>query len=217
MYFSHGAEIHPYYIFQEENIMSKKEEKSNIFVLAECAMMVALSIAIFTISDFIPWPAFVQGGSVTLFGQVPVIVLSYRRGIKYGLAGSFVLALFELFMGLANFSYVKTIGSYIIVALFDYIIAYGGLGLGGIFRKSGFKPSVGLSLGAVCVCLLRYICHFISGVTVWRDYTQNLKASAIFSLTYNGSYMLPETVITVIGCVAVAAILKNKIKALISE
>lgn len=189
-----------------------KSKNSGTFVLAESAMMIALSIAIFVISDFIPWPAFVQGGSVTLFGAVPIVLLSYRRGIKAGLAASFVLSVFELFMGLANFSYVKTIGSYIIVALFDYIIAYGGLGLGGMFRKMKGKDSVKLSAGAAVVCLIRFVCHFISGVTVWRDYTQSLKASVIFSITYNGSYMLPETIITIIGCIAVAAILKDKVK-----
>lgn len=197
--------------------MSNTAKKSNVFILAESAMMVALSIAIFTVSDFIPWPAFVQGGSVTVFGQVPIIVLSYRRGIKYGLSGSFVLAVFELFMGLANFSYVKTPGAYVIVALFDYIIAYGCLGLGGMFRKTKYNDKLSIACGAFIVCFVRYICHFISGVTVWRDYTQNLKASTIFSITYNGSYMLPETIITVIGCVAVAGILKNKIKAVKAE
>lgn len=198
-------------LFWEENM--KKSRDSGIYVLAESAMMIALSIAIFVISDFIPWPSFVQGGSVTLFGQVPIILLSYRRGIKNGLAASFVLSVFELFMGLANFSYVKTVGAYVIVALFDYIIAYGCLGLGGMFRKLRGKDSVKLSAGAAVVCLVRYVCHFISGVTVWRDYTQNIRASVIFSVTYNGSYMLPETIITIVGCLAVAVILKDKTKA----
>ena len=188
------------------------KNKKNIYIIAECAMMSALSIAIFTISEMIPWPAFLHGGSVTIFAQVPVIVLSYRRGVKYGLSAALVIGIVELFFGLANFSYVNTIGAYIIVALFDYIIAFGCLGLGGIFRNLKYSHRANITLGAVLVSFLRFSCHFFSGVTAWRDYTKNLTATVIYSFTYNAGYMLPETIITVIGCLAVVSILKNNIK-----
>lgn len=188
------------------------KNKNKIFVLAECAMMSALSIAIFTVSEMIPWPTFLHGGSITIFAQVPIIVLSYRRGVKYGLAAAFVIGVVELFFGLANFSYVNTISAYIIVALFDYIVAFGCLGLGGIFRNSKYSHKANITLGAVLVSFLRFSCHFFSGVTAWRDYTKNLTATVIYSFTYNAGYMLPETIITLIGCLAVASILKNNIK-----
>lgn len=184
--------------------MQKNLRKTQI--LAESAIMTALSIALFAISDMLPWP-FLYGGGFSLFAQVPIIIVSYRHGIKNGIAASTVLAVFEMMMGFKNFSYVSGIAAYLIVALADYIIAFGCLGLGGIFRgriKGNQKAE--LTAGALTVCFIRFICHFISGITVWSGYCPEGQAVAVYSLTYNGAYMLIETIITLIGAVAVAAV-----------
>ncbi len=184
--------------------MQKSLRKTQI--LAESAIMTALSIALFAISDMLPWP-FLYGGGFSLFAQVPIIIVSYRHGIRNGLAASTVLAVFEMMMGFKNFSYVTGIAAYLTVALADYIVAFGCLGLGGIFRgkiKSNQKAE--LAAGALTVCIIRFICHFISGITVWSGYCPEGQAVAVYSLTYNGAYMLIETVITLIGAVAVAAV-----------
>jgi thiamine transporter len=199
------------FVFNKYKEVSIMKQKSSIYVLTESAIMVALSCALFAVSEFIPWPNWLQGGGITLFGQVPIIVLSYRRGLKAGIPAALVLAIFELIMGLSNFAYVKGFGSYLIVALFDYIIAFGVLGLGGVFRNLKGNDKIKIAAGAALACLLRFICHFISGVTVWRDYTSDLKASIIYSITYNGGYMLPETIITLIGVLAVAIILPKEL------
>ena len=184
--------------------MQKNLRKTQI--LAESAIMTALSIALFAISDMLPWP-FLYGGGFSLFAQVPIIIVSYRHGIKNGLAASTVLAVFEMMMGFKNFSYVSGIAAYLIVALADYIVAFGCLGLGGIFRgKIKGNQKSELAAGALTVCIIRFICHFISGITVWSGYCPEGQAVAVYSLTYNGAYMLIETIITLIGAVAVAAV-----------
>ena len=184
--------------------MQKNLRKTQI--LAESAIMTALSIALFAISDMLPWP-FLYGGGFSLFAQVPIIIVSYRHGIKNGIAASTVLAVFEMMMGFKNFSYVSGIAAYLIVALADYIIAFGCLGLGGIFRgKIKGNQKSELAAGALTVCIIRFICHFISGITVWSGYCPEGQAVAVYSLTYNGAYMLIETIITLIGAVAVAAV-----------
>ena len=181
--------------------MSKKLTKNQI--LAESAMMVALSIAVFIVSDFIPWP-YAYGGGFSLFGQVPIILLSYRHGIKNGLAASSVLAIFEMMMGYKNFAYVSGIAAYLIVAFADYIIAFGCLGLGGMFRgRFGGRQATELALGGAVVCIIRFICHFISGVTIWSGYCPEGMAVAWYSFIYNGSYMAIELILTVIGLIAV--------------
>ena len=63
-------------------------------LLTESAIMLALSAALFTVSEFIPWPAWLQGGGISLFGSLPIIVLSYRRGLKYAIPTAFILSLF---------------------------------------------------------------------------------------------------------------------------
>ncbi len=185
--------------------MKKSLNKTQI--LAESAIMVALSIAIFTVSDLLPWP-FVYGGSFSLFGQVPIIIVSYRHGTKHGLAASTALAIFEMIIGYKNFTHVTGIVSYLTVAFVDYIIAFGCLGLGGMFKGKFKKQSTELVLGGIVVCIIRFICHFISGITIWTGYCPEGVAIATYSFFYNGSYMAIELILTVIGLLAVGKMFK---------
>ena len=192
--------------------MSKKFNKAHI--LAESAMMVALSIAVFIVSDFIPWP-YAYGGGFSLFGQVPIILVSYRHGIRNGLAASMALAIFEMIMGYRNFAYVSGIAAYLIVAFADYIVAFGCLGFGGIFRNKLKNQSAELALGGGMVCIIRFICHFVSGVTIWSGYCPEGMAVAWYSFIYNGSYMAVELILTVIGLIAIGKIINLKKKTVI--
>ncbi len=172
-------------------------------ILTECAIMVALSCVLSVITIFkLP-----QGGSITAFCQVPIIVLSYRHGLKWGAFSGFVLSVFQLISGLSAFSYVKTIPAYIAVALLDYLIAFTILGFGGMFRKKIKNQALSIGLGAGIVSTLRLVCHFLSGVTVWADYADGFKNVWMYSLAYNGSYMGVETVITVLGVVLLSTVL----------
>ena len=190
--------------------MSQNIKKTQ--VLAESAMMVALSLAVFLVSEFIPWP-FLYGGGFSMFGQVPIILVSYRHGIKNGIAASTALAIFEMIMGYKNFTYVTGIAAYLIVALADYLVAFGCLGLGGMFRgRFGKNQTAELALGGAVVCVIRFICHFISGITVWGGYCPEDMAVAWYSFIYNGSYMAIELVLTVVGLFAVGKIFNLKKK-----
>lgn len=184
-----------------------KAKTTRIQVLAESAVMVALSIAIFAVSDLLPWP-FAYGGGFSIFGTVPIVIVSYRHGIRNGLAASSVLAVFEMMMGYKNFSYVTGIAAYLIVAFADYIIAFGCLGLGGMLKGKLRNQSLELALGGAFVCIIRFICHFISGVTIWSGYCPEGMAVELYSFFYNGSYMAVELVLTVIGLLAVSKIFK---------
>ena len=181
--------------------MQKNIRKTH--VLAESAIMVALSLAIFLVSDLIPWP-FLYGGGFSLFGQVPLIIISYRHGIRNGITASLALAIFEMIMGYKNFTYVTGLAAYLTVAFADYIVAFGCLGLGGMFKgKFGKKQSTELALGGAVVCIIRFVCHYISGVTIWKGYCPEGMAVELYSFFYNGSYMAVELILTVIGLIAV--------------
>ena len=172
-------------------------KKNSTYKLVVAAMLVAIA----TVLNQFAVLQLPYGGGVTIFSQVPIIAISWIFGPAWGLISGFVMSLFQLLFGLSNLSYVKGISSYLIVILCDYILPYTLLGLGGIFKDKLRSNYLSLSLGTVLVCVLRLLCHFISGVTVWADYTNgnNFGAVALFSLTYNGGYMLPETIITIIG------------------
>ncbi len=169
--------------------------------LAETAIMIALATILSEFSVI----KFPFGGSVTLFSQVPLVVISYRYGMKWGAFAGLAAAVIQLLFGLENFSYVSGVVAFIILIFADYIIAFGALGFGGMFRSKIKKPVLALSLGGLVVSLIRYLCHFISGATIWKDYAGDVPVWE-YSLKYNGGYMIPETIVTVVGCIVVATI-----------
>ena len=177
-------------------------KKEKIRRLVESALMLALStlLAEFAIIKF-PF-----GGSVTIFSQVPMVFVSYRYGIKWGAFAGLCMGIIQMLFGMGNFAYVSGIAAYLILIFADYIIAFGSLGFGGMFKNKIKNPVIALSLGGAVVSLIRFICHFISGVTIWGDYAEGAQAVWEYSFTYNAGYMLPELIITVVGCVAIASI-----------
>ena len=176
--------------------MDKLTKNQKIRRIAESAIMLALATVLSEFAVFkLPY-----GGSVTLFSQVPMIVISYRYGIKWGAFSGFVMGVIQLLFGLSNFSYVSGIVAYLILVFADYVIAFGCLGFGGMFRNKIKNPACALALGGAVVSIIRFLCHFISGVTIWGDYSGGAVSAVWYSVTYNASYMLPELIITIIGC-----------------
>lgn len=182
--------------------MNELTKKQKIRRLAESAIMLALA----TILAELAVIKFPFGGSVTIFSQVPMVVISYRYGIKWGAFSGFVMGVIQMLFGLENFSYVSGVVAYLILIFADYIIAFGALGLGGMFRNKIKNPAAAIGLGGAVVSAVRFVCHFISGVTIWGDYSGGAKAVWLYSLEYNGGYMLPELIITVVGCVVLASV-----------
>lgn len=167
--------------------------------IVESAVMLALATAlsVFTVIKF-PF-----GGSVTLMSQLPIILIAYRYGTKWGITTGVVMGVLQMILGADNFSYVTGIGAIIILIFSDYLIAFGALGLGGIFRKRLHNPALELALGSAVASVIRFLCHFISGVTIWSGYAPETQGVIYYSLTYNGSYMLPEMIITIVGAVII--------------
>ena len=144
------------------------------------------------------------GGSITIFSLVPLALLGWTYGAKWGFFCGAVMGTLNLLIGgLSNFAWVSGLVAYLILIFADYFVAFGVLGLCGMFKNKIKNNTLAFSLGAGIACVLRFLCHFISGVTIWADYTNGWIGAWIYSASYNASYMLPETVITIIGCCAV--------------
>lgn len=178
--------------------MSKSQNLTKRLVIS--AVFIAVSIVLNELTPI----KFPFGGSVTVFSMVPLALLGWTYGIKWGLVCGAVMGTLDMLIGgLQNFSWVSGILAYLILIFADYFVAFGVMGLSGMFKYVIKNQTVAIGLGAAVACLLRFVCHFISGVTIWADYTNGWVGAWIYSLTYNGSYMLPETLITIIGCCAV--------------
>ncbi|MBR2324436.1 MAG: energy-coupled thiamine transporter ThiT [Clostridia bacterium] len=166
-------------------------ENKKTLALVESAVMIALA-SVLSLLKLADLPA---GGSVTFASMLPIVLIAYRHGAKYGLAAGTVYGVIQQLLGLRTLSYVTGFVSVLAVILLDYVIAFAVLGLGGVFRKSGMSQSLALVSGAALASVLRYICHVVSGATVWAGLTIPTSAVLVGSLAYNATYMIPETLI----------------------
>lgn len=176
--------------------------------LTETAIMLALATGLSYI-NLLPLP---MGGSITLFSQVPIIIIGYRYGVKWGSVTGVVYGVLQMLLqGMGNFAYVKGITAYLVLILADYVLAFASLGFGGgILRSICKNQAVALGAGAFIGSLLRFLCHFVSGVTIWGDYAGGFKSVWAYSASYNGSYMAAEAAITIVGVVMLSLVLDFK-------
>ena len=75
-------------------------------------------------------------------------------------------------------------------------MAFTVLGLAGVVAKPFSSPVKGAVAGTVAVTAVRYLCHFLSGILIWGVYAPEGTPVWLYSLLYNGSYMIPEMLIT---------------------
>ncbi len=166
---------------------------SKIKRLCECSIMIALAsvLSLLKVADF-PY-----GGSVTLASMLPIVLIAYRHGTLTGLACGLVYGVVQQLLGLNTLSYASTPAAVIAIILLDYLLAFGVIGLAGLFRNMKTSASLRLASGALFACLARYILHVIAGATVWAGLSIPTEAALFYSLGYNATYMIPETIVLV--------------------
>lgn len=174
--------------------------KNSVYKLTLSAVFVALA-TVLSLIEVIRMPL---GGSVTLLSMLPIVMISIMFGLKWGFGTAFVYALGQLALGLPEvLTWGLTPAMLIGTVLFDYIIAFTVLGIAGIFAKKGYA---GICGGVALAIFLRFVSHFISGYVIYKNLEQfkifeNIFTNRpfLYSLAYNGFYMLPELVITTVA------------------
>jgi len=153
-----------------------------------------------------------MGGGLTICSMVPLVLLAFIYGPKWGLSCAFIYSVFQLIFGLDNVAYASNGFIAAVIILFDYIVAYSVIGLAGFFRDEK-RSSKRIILASVTVLLLRFVCHFITGAFVWDALWPNEfgLSPIVYSLAYNGIYMLPEIAITSLVCAAICPAIKDRI------
>ena len=204
--------------------------------LTESAMLLALAIVLELVSKaFIPEMPF--GGQVTLVAMLPVVLISYRHGVKWGFVAGLCYALLEMALGAKTvaaafqpgyFGDSAMIFNAILMCLLDYLVAYTMMGLGGIFRNKIKNPGVSLMCGSLVALGARYVAHILSGYILfsgWAEWfftqdgfpawgaslVQSLSPNMlglVYSIVYNGFYMIPELILTAIASLLIARIPK---------
>jgi thiamine transporter len=163
----------------------------NVLFLVEVAMFAALAYLL----DFVAFKVWAQGGSVSL-SMLPVFLIAYRWGLKGGLLTGFIYSALQL----STTSYIYSIP----LAFMDYILAFTLLGLAGLFAgkikkgiSEGNKSKINLYiiLGLFIGSSLRFVAHYIGGIVFFADFAPVGTPVALYSLLYNGSYMLPAFIL----------------------
>lgn len=210
------------------------KNKKNLYWLVESAVMIALAAVLEWASKMII-PEMPFGGQITIVSMLPVILVGWKYGVGKGLVTGLIYSFVQMALGVKTISamimptsedYLGSIGNVVLMFIFDYILAYTVLGLGAIYKKVIKKNSLSLALGAFTVISLRYICHIVSGyilfgawaewfftqegfyswgVTILSTFSGNA-LSLIYSIIYNGFYMIPEIIITTIVAAVVGRI-----------
>lgn len=98
--------------------------------LVESGLMLAIAFVL----SFIKLFEMPNSGSITLLSMLPVIIIAYRFGIKWGLFTAGTYGLLQLLAG-TNGLKALSISGLISVILLDYLVAFGVLGLAGAFRR----------------------------------------------------------------------------------
>lgn len=180
---------------------TNQNRHTKLLALVECAVMVALAVAL----DLLPLPKWPNGGSLSL-SCIPIIYISYRRGIGWGVASGFVNAIVQILMNW----YAPPAGTLAAVTaciLLDYLLAYSVAGtapfFAGIIKKNKL---VGYIFGAVAVNIIRFLSSFLSGIILWASYAPEGQPVWLYSLGYNAGYMLPNAVIAGICIAALCSI-----------
>ena len=162
-------------------------------IIAEVVAAVALAYALNLVVLF----RMPQGGSVTAVSMVPLLWLALRRGLGIGTLGGIVYGLVDMFPQ----PYIVHPAQF----LLDYPLAFGALGLAGLFKPVGVtRPLLGVAVGIGG----RFVCHFLSGVIFFAMYAPAGMSPLVYSAIYNGSYLMVELVFSLI---VMYALVKRKV------
>lgn len=175
-----------------ENTQPKSQRRQKVMrtvrLVCEGGIMIALALVLNQLKIFrLP-----NGGSITL-EMLPIFFFAIRWGVRPGLLVGFAFGLLQMFIdGAVAWGWQSL--------LLDYLVAFTPLGLAGLFRgREG-----GIFFGTVLGAFVRFVVHFISGITIYAIiaptelFNITFTSPWMYSLAYNGSYMLIDTALCLV-------------------
>lgn len=172
-------------------------KKMSTRTLVEAGVMIALA----QVLSYVTIYTAPMGGSVTAGSMVPILFFAIRWGVGPGILAGSVYGLLQFLLG-------PKYSMHILSILLDYVVAFGVLGLAGLFTKN----LKGVFLGVFCGVFGRFVSSVLSGVIIFASYAPEDMNPWVYSILYNGTYLLPELVISFI-LVAILYKKLNKIPA----
>ena len=207
---------------------------NNTTRLTESAMLIAIGVVLELVGRTVI-PPMPFGGQLTLVSMLPVVLISYRYGVRWGITTGFGYALVQMALGASTvtaafqpdyFGEGWMLFNAVTMCALDYLLAYTALGLGGCFRNVCKRSGLALMWGSVVALSARYLAHILSGYILfagWAEWfftqdgfpawgaalVQSLSSQMLgltYSVVYNGMYMIPEILLTAAAALLVARI-----------
>ena len=148
--------------------------------LTESAMLIAIAVVLELVGKMV-FPPMPFGGQLTLVSMLPIVLVSYRHGVKWGLVTGLAYGLVQMALGAGTVTAAfqpgysgdgVLIANAIIMCLLDYILAYTLLGLGGCFRSRFGRSGLELMLGSLVALGCRYLAHIVSGYVLFSGWAE---------------------------------------------
>lgn len=179
----------------------KSGEENSTKSLSYAGTTIALSFALSYVKLF----SMPQGGSVTLASMLPLVIYAYIFGARKGV---FVGAIYGLLQCMQSPQIYHPLQ-----VIIDYPLAFGVIGLAGIVSNiKGIKsPFIKFIIGASIACVLRYLCHVVSGYYVFSSWAMEGYTALSWAFVYN-LYLIAE-----LGIILVAGGLIYSSKAFVKQ
>lgn len=174
-------------------------KRSKTLFLVEVALFSALAFVFDLLANIFQLKIWAQGGSISI-AMVPVFLIAFRWGIKGGMLSGLLLGGLQVVSGQAYIAHP-------VQGLLDYFVAFIVLGLAGVFMKqiqhainehSKSKVIAYVVAGTLLGSALRYAAHVVAGIVFFGEYAPAGTPVAVYSLIYNGTYMLPAFILSAI-------------------
>lgn len=184
------------------------KSNAHLYRMAQGAMMIALATVLSLLKLF----EAPMGGSVTVGSMVPILLFAIMYEFRWSMLTALAYSLLQLLMGagyLAGLNLWAVFGG----AAMDYVLAFTVLAVAGVVARRFRNKVVGAGVGTIAAMVLRLGCHFVSGLLIWGSYAPEGMPVWIYSITYNGWFMLFETLIsTTLVCLLVAFLPLDRIR-----
>ncbi|MFW6298040.1 MAG: energy-coupled thiamine transporter ThiT [Bacillota bacterium] len=181
-----------------------ENRRLNIKTMSEVSILLALAAVFEFIAMLLPRQP--QGGSISL-SMLPILLIAYRHGFKVGIFTGVVYAILDMII--SGFTFV---GIHWGVVFLDYLLAFGVLGTAALVYRIDRDSVAIFALGMFVAMMGRFFFHFLSGVILFGEYAPEGQPVPIYSIVYNGAYMVPSIAITLLVGVPIFIRLKEQLQ-----
>lgn len=180
-----------------QNEINPSKMRETILATASGGMAIALS----TVLSLIKLYEMPQGGSITPASLLPIIFCALAFGPVWGIGVGAIYGILQFI--------ISPFPAHWLSVILDYPLAFGMLGLAGLLAASrqsrlsekNILHRIGLiSIPRVVLAIAlgvigRTLCSVISGAVYYASYAPEGQNPWIYSLVYNSTYILPDTLI----------------------